>query len=569
MFKDWRVFLLLAVAIGLWVPLANLEWFWGHEQASYVLRTVEFATELRAGELYPRWCPDFYGGYGSPLFIFYGPVIYALAGFMTATFLSPFVALKVVVLLGSILSGLGTYALIHGETRDRDASLLGAMLFMAAPYRIGNLYDRGDLGEFSCLSVLPFAIFLYRAAAREPLPERATRLAVGASVVHAIVIMTHPVLGLWGTIVIGSVTLATVIALARRRAYRRVALLVSATACAPLLAGVYLVPAMAYRDITHTAGMIVGFYNPQDHWLLFKTLFVASTPLFLRNFLQIGPVLTVAAFAALLALVVNYRLGKRTLGWAGLTTLIMLLTQQIGSGFWAPNRIPLAPFIQFPWRLLGPSALLAAVVLGVAAAALFERLRESTRSAITIVCSAGFIFLIAWPFVSSREMPYAGVTVDSESIRQAMVSATDANEYLPGDAKAPPSAPSKSIVRHAEGATLEDSTSRGSKHELVLKATRSRAGVHLALHGFPGWSAETLDGPASVKLSTDDHGLLYLRLPAAGTYRVRVWFGVTPAGYVGGALSMLGAAVLAFLWLRASRFWPLEVPAVFARKVAA
>lgn len=568
MFKDWRLLLLVAVAVGLWVPLANLEWFWGHEQTSYVLRTVEFATELRAGELYPRWCPDFYGGYGSPLFIFYGPVIYALAGFMTATFLSPFWALKVVVLLGSIASGVGTYAVIHGETRDRDASLLGAMLFMAAPYRIGNLYDRGDIGEFSCLSILPFALFLYRAAAREPLPERAARFAVGASVVHALVIMTHPVLGLWGTVVIGSVTLATVVALWRRRAGERAALLVAATACAPLLAGIYLVPAMAYRDIAHTAGMIVGFYNPQDHWVLFKTLFAKSTPLFLRNFLQIGPVLAIGAAGALLGLLVNYRLGKRTLGWIVLTTLIMLLTQPIGSGFWAPDRIPLAPFIQFPWRLLGPSALLGSIVLGIGAAAVFERLRDSTRSAIAITCSAAFLFVIAWPYLSQKEMPYAGITIDSDSMRQAMVSATDANEYLPGKASGPPSAPRKSLVQRGEGARLADSASRGSKHELELVATRDHAVVHLALHSFPGWTSKTVSGPADATLGTDDRGLLYLKLPSAGTYRVRVWFGVTPAGFVGALASLLGAAALAFLWLRNSRFWPLEWPH-FARKAAA
>ena len=48
------------------MPLAWLDWFTSHETTSYVVRTVEWAAELRAGALYPRWCPDFYGGYGAP-----------------------------------------------------------------------------------------------------------------------------------------------------------------------------------------------------------------------------------------------------------------------------------------------------------------------------------------------------------------------------------------------------------------------------------------------------------------------------------------------------------------------
>ncbi len=559
MLKDWRLLALVSVGVGLWVPLARLEWFWGHEQTSYLLRTVEFATELRAGELYPRWCPDFYGGYGSPLFIFYGPVIYALAGLMTATFLDPFWSLKIVVLLGSILSGVGTYALIRGETRQRDAAFLGAMLFLSAPYRIGNLYDRGDIGEFSCLALLPLSIALYRAVARELLPERATRLAVLAAAFQAVVIMTHPVLGLWGTLILGIVNLASVIGLARRRAWRRAGLVVLATGFAPLLAGIYIIPAMAYRDITHTAGMIVGFYTAQDHWILWKTLFEKSTPLFTRNFLGIGPVLMLGAAAAALGLVVNFERGKKALGWVALTCAVMVLTQQIGSGFWAADRVPLAPFIQFPWRLLGPSALLASVVLGIGAAAVFERSGESLRNLVTIGGSAAFLFVLGWRFASSNEMPYAGVPVDSQSIRQAMASATDANEYLPLNAKHPPSAPAKSLVVRAHGASLEDSTSVGSKHELSLKSSRSGAVVNLALHGFPGWKVQTLSGPRSAKLDTDDGGYLRLRLPAAANYRLRVYFGVTPAGLIGGLVSAFAALALAWLALRVSRFWPVQV----------
>ena len=106
---------MLGVAIGLWVPLARLDWFSSHEMASYAIRTVEWAAELRAGALYPRWCPDFYAGYGSPFFVFHGPVVYGIAGLLHATLLDAFWSLKIVILLASILAGAGAYALVFGE----------------------------------------------------------------------------------------------------------------------------------------------------------------------------------------------------------------------------------------------------------------------------------------------------------------------------------------------------------------------------------------------------------------------------------------------------------------------
>jgi hypothetical protein len=113
---------------------------------------------------------------------------------------------------------------------------------------------------------------------------------------------------------IGLVTLATVLRLASVGAHRRAFLLVAATACAPLLAGIYVVPAMAYRDLTHMADMIVGFYRAQDHWVAFRTLFRKSTPLFLRNFLMVGPLLPVAAGAFAAGLALDFERGRRAFG---------------------------------------------------------------------------------------------------------------------------------------------------------------------------------------------------------------------------------------------------------------
>ena len=90
--RDGKAMLAAVLSVALWIPLWHVEWFSSHEEGSYVLRTVEWANAVRFGDLYPRLCPDFYGGYGSAMFLFMAPLPYATAGLLTATVFDPLTA---------------------------------------------------------------------------------------------------------------------------------------------------------------------------------------------------------------------------------------------------------------------------------------------------------------------------------------------------------------------------------------------------------------------------------------------------------------------------------------------
>jgi hypothetical protein len=558
MFRDSRLVLVIAVAVGLWIPLTHLEWFHAHEQSTYIVRTVEWAEELRAGHLYPRWAPDLYGGYGAPLFVFYAPAIYAVTGLLTATFLDPLLSLKLVVLASSVLAGVGVYLLIYGETRQRDAALLGAIAYLAAPYRLGDLYDRGDLAEFSCLAVLPVVIGLYLAAAREARPLRARTLAAGAAVAHGIMIVTHTVLGLWGSLVVGLVVLARIIVLTRYGVWRRALPLVLALLCAPGLAGAYIVPAIAYRGITHAASMIVGFYKPQNQWIGLNELFDAHSELFGRNFMRIGYLVMAAGVVTAVGAALNFKRAIPALGWMVLCLALISLTLPGAVAFWAPGRVPLSQFIQFPWRLLGPAALSACIALGIGMAAATERLGEQVRSAIAIGGGAAFLLLMAWPHASAEEMPRAGIATDADSIRLGVESTTAANEFLPLDVLAPPSHSRSELVDGAQDATVEFSASDGSRNTLAVVATKPLAIVRLALYGFPGWGVSTVSGPADATLDTDTDGLLRVHLPRSGEYHLEVSYGMSPAARIGAVLTGLSLLALCLMLLQSSGWLPIR-----------
>ena len=558
------------------MPLAYAEWFWGHEKYSYIMRTVEWATEMRRGLLYPRWCPDLYGGYGSPLFMFYAPLPYGAAGVLTAAFLEPAIALKVVALAMSVISGLGMYALVFGETRQRDAALLGALAYLAAPYRIADLFERGDIGEFSSLALLPVVIALYRAIALEVRPRRARWFGAAAAVTHAMLIMTHPILGFWSTILLGIIVAASAAGLVRAGLWRRALFSIGALACAPGLAAVYVLPAMAYRASAHTDIMATGWSNPQHQWLLLGTLFFSDAQFFSVNFFKVGPLIVGALLIVLTGLALNFRKGRRAIGWMALSVGLAALTLPEGSWFWRPGLIPTAQFVQFPWRMLGPAVLTASVAMGIGMAAASERWGDRLRNGIAVVCGAALLFGCAWPLVAVRPLNADGVPNTADGLRQGLYAAMDEDGYLPRTAPTGPSSPRHELVLDADGASVDDIVSDGSRHEMTVRAARNDATVVLALHGFPGWALETNSGPRGGSMDVDARGRLRLHLPVAGEYRLRVWYGSPPAERVGALLSAGFALALALLltqgslrsWWRSRSRGPFRVRAGAARSAA-
>ncbi|HEY0466732.1 MAG TPA: hypothetical protein VGC79_21140, partial [Polyangiaceae bacterium] len=386
---------------------------------------------------------------------------------------------------------------------------------------------------------------------------RSRLLAVAAAASHGLLIMSHPVMGLWGSLVVGFVVLGSALGLWARGVWRRAVPLVLAMACAPGLVGVYVLPAIAYRGLTHTKDMIVGFYKPQDQWIMFHTLF-DTHPIFWPNFLSIGYLAAAACLASVLVLIVNFEKGRAVLGWMAITFALLFLTLPHARWFWEPGRVPLSQFIQFPWRLLGPASLTSAVALGIALA--HSRLAEPVKGFIAVVCPAAFLMLITWPFLTQTEIKKSGTPQDPESIRMGLYSATDADEYLPLAAPALPSRPRGELVQNNDGTELQFSGSDGSKHTLGIKATRDHAELTLGLYDFPGWKISTPSGPTKAQLTFDANGLLKVHLPRAGEYRISVWYGASTAGVLGGWLSALSALALGLIVVRGSRFWPHRIP---------
>src|SRR5437870_7276042 len=79
----------------------------GHDAPVHLNWLEQFPRLFREGNLYPRWMPDSFWGFGSPAFYFYPPLAYWLASLISFIFPSPvaiYHALGFLITIASILS---------------------------------------------------------------------------------------------------------------------------------------------------------------------------------------------------------------------------------------------------------------------------------------------------------------------------------------------------------------------------------------------------------------------------------------------------------------------------------
>ena len=61
----------------------------------HIFRLAELSYLIRGGEFYPRWAPNFFHGYGYPIFNYYAPLVYYVALlFELLPWISPVAAVK-------------------------------------------------------------------------------------------------------------------------------------------------------------------------------------------------------------------------------------------------------------------------------------------------------------------------------------------------------------------------------------------------------------------------------------------------------------------------------------------
>ena len=601
---DRYILLVVAFSLFAWAPLLTPAYFFqAHDAPHSIFYLVEFDQTLRDGYLWPRWAPDFAFGYGYPLFNILAPLAIYAAEILHLLGLSLVASVKTMYALGTIGAGLAMYVFVR-RLFGREAGLLAAVVYMYVPFHLVEIFVRSAYSEFIALALLPLILYAFTELVAAP---NVGRLAL-AGLIYGVLILTHVTTFFTFTPFLIAYICFLLIGSWRRKgphaALRASLYTLGSGALGLALSAIYLVPMLAELRHVKVEQWTAFNYDYGQHFVYFAQLL---SPLWDYGYsgpgLEDGMSFQLGAVTAVLVVFGGWRtLAGRfphrgtALFFLVATAFIVWLMSPAAQFVW--RVLPVASLVQFPWRLLGLSALTISVVAGSLVAGGSRGAGEqgspsaslrtgrgagiqgaATPSGLSpdspipdslspvllvlllviILGSISYILPQYTPVEAWRERPEAVIRWSrfSTADRVAMVAHTDEQpttgpmelQYLTGEPL--------DVATLLDGmGTIKTLRHGGASDELLVDAD-GPVTAQFYTYDYPGWRV-TIDGRTVPHRHEPPYGLITVDVPD-GEHRVTLRMGSTPPRIVGGVISLVAALAIGLglfgeaIWRRLSR----------------
>jgi uncharacterized membrane protein len=549
---DRSALLVLMLSVFAWAPLVGPAYFLNAHDAPHSLFFLnQFDQAIRDGILYPRWGVDFALGYGYPLFNIYSTLAFYMAEAFHLLGASLTGAIKLTYIAAFVLSGLTMYA-FGKRVFGAQAGVVAAVVYMYAPYRLLDIYVRSAFAEFCALSFLPLVLLLFYDLVQRP----SARSVVLAAVAYAALILTHAATAFLFSMLL--VPYVAFLALSRIKA-GWIAILHSAglSAAAGLfalaLASIFLLPMIAEKGFIVEGQWTQGSFGYAKHFVYPSQLFspywgygYAGEGLNDEMSLQLGMATTTLAVIGAVCSLSRQGRGRSHVAFFLLASVVIVATMMpAAESLW--ETLPLAAFVQFPWRLLALAALTMSVLSGAAVhGVLRERPGVADRLDARVAVIGLGVILVSYTYTIPRY-------TEPSSRSEQSVAIIDFESFYPPDRvgmtiwaqKQPQDTPlveqylaEKPLVKAislTEGVEVE-TVRHGAASEEVLVNSPSDAEVQFLTYYFPGWKA-SVDGHEVGIYPSGPYGLITMKVPA-GEHNVLIRFGDTPVRLLGALVSV-------------------------------
>ena len=150
------VIFLLALAITL--PLFGVTISEMNEFRIHIMRGITTKETIEEGIFPPLLNAKSMNGFAYGINIFYGPITTYIPILISLIFGNIIVSLKVFTIFAVFLSGIFMYKLIYEITNKKGAALIGSLIYMAAPYKLTDIYSRNAVGEYTAFIFIPMCL---------------------------------------------------------------------------------------------------------------------------------------------------------------------------------------------------------------------------------------------------------------------------------------------------------------------------------------------------------------------------------------------------------------------------
>jgi hypothetical protein len=553
----------------------------------HIFRLAELSRLISPENPYPRWAPNFYYGFGYPIFNYYAPLSYYL-GLIVASILSlgAVAGVKSVFILSLFAAGFGMYGYVR-DNWGQSAGLIASASYLFAPYVLFiDPHARGDLAETLSLGLFPLALW-----ALDRLRRRPTALNWAASIIlTGSLIMSHNLMGLlfFGYLFAWSIWqqifkqvqpffISQAKSLTKIWSFRLfLALLLGVGVSA-----FFWLPLFLEREAVNLGTLVGqgGHFDFHNHFLTIRELLSPNKILdwgateadFRFN---LGLVQWMLAAIGVVLFALKKTSNSRTLAFFLITLLVFIVLMfPISAILW--EQIPYMAFIQFPWRFLGPAAAALAIVSGAGFGALLSRSADRARNYL-LAGGLGLILLSSLPLIQvtpwpSDFGPTTPLRILEVELSGRWLGTTATADFLPSSVEVDPR-PEPSVkeayyagseIDHVNRSTLPAGATVSSE---TITPTNQRFQTNsdepfllrLYIFDFPGWEARIDGKEVPIEIGRPE-GFIVIPIPE-GDHTVDLAFKSTSSRTISGIISLVSLLFTGFItWTVYKHSTPLAI----------
>jgi len=359
-------FLLIICFIISIKPYLNSRFPYTHDGENHLARFANYKIAVKEGQIPPRFAPNLFNRYGYPVFNYNYPLANILSLPFSFLKINYEITFKLISISFIALGLLGINHWLKKLKLNQESRLLAQTLFVLNPYLINLVYFRGNIGEIMALGLLPWLFYII-----EKIASKKTKhlLTVKDIAIFTAFLLSHNITVLF------TIPFLIIYALFKFKkdlfTWKKLGLNFIYAVCLSLW---FWLPAIAEKSevVLDAVDLSKGFnkHFPRLSQLLFSTYSFGFS--YLSKIDSISFNLGYTQWTILLiGLIVIYKLFKQTkdkvncearegaLGYKHqfqylklfsiLTFLLIIFQLDFTTAIW--KILPLASYIQFPWRL--------------------------------------------------------------------------------------------------------------------------------------------------------------------------------------------------------------------------
>lgn len=485
---------------------------YGHDWIFELVRISEYFNALASGQSVPFWGNNLYNGYGSPVFTFYAPLYSAISSIGLFFGFSITTSAILTLIIFSLISAIGMTLLMQEIIGDKNDAIsrasirVAAVIYVMSPYLLANMLLRNASAEFIALCIAPYPLLgVLRIFKNKKNGFQNLTLGLAA------IILAHNLSALlMATILL----LITLILYSRKKQFYALKQSIIAQLIGIGMTTWFWLPAFGLKSYVRVSELQIGKLDFHDNFSNLYELFSYS------YFYSIGIFPLIILTLSIFTIRKNNKYFLLIIFLIIASVIFILLQTPASVIVW--ENIPFLPLFQFPWRMMGPLAIISAILTGLLFKCHIKKAKRFEAILIIVIVINALPQFYKYKGIPENVIEHVPRMTTSEGIRKLGLPITVGDEYLPIFAN-------KEIISKTDKGDLvifDDSEAvlniiqaKNSKIKFITESSKPIT-LNIARWYFPNWLAEV--NGESYKLNYNNDGLISINL-GAGKHDVNVW----------------------------------------------